>query len=88
MLRLRNFAGVAGGDGEEGISTIGDDEEAAAMACVARAIGLTADNMEVGAGSHTPLSGRVAHLGPRADQSLGCARDLLVRSSPVTKASP
>ena len=35
MMRLRAFAGVAG---EERISTIGDDEEAAAMACVARAI--------------------------------------------------
>ena len=32
MLRLRTFVGVAGGDGEEGTSTIGDDEEAAAMA--------------------------------------------------------
>ena len=87
-MRLRAFAGVAGGDGEEGISTIGDDEEAAAMACVARAIGLTADNLKVGVGSHTPLSGRVAHLGPRADQGLDRSRDLLVRSSPVTKASP
>ena len=85
MLRLRNFAGVAGGDGEESISTIGDDEEAAAMACVARAM---ADKLKMGVGSHTPLSGRVAHLGPRADQGLGRARDLLVRSRPVTKASP
>ena len=51
MLRLRIFIGVAGGGeegisttipscGEEGSSTIGDDEEAAAMACVARAIDL------------------------------------------------
>ena len=66
-MRLRAFAGVAGG---EGISTIGDDEEAAAMACVARAIVNTADNLYVGVGSHTPLSGRVARLGPRADQGL------------------
>ena len=88
MLRLRNFAGVAGGDGEEGISTIGDDEEAAAMACVARAISLTADNLKMGVGNHTLLFGRVAHLGPRADQRLDRARDLLVRSNPVTKASP
>ena len=69
-MRLRAFAGVAGGDGEEGISTIGDDEEAAAMACVARAIVITADNLYVGVGSHTPLSGRMARLGPRADQGL------------------
>ena len=69
-MRLRAFASVAGGDGEEGISTIGDDEEAAAMACVARAIVNTADNLKVGVGSHTPLSGRMAHLGPRADQGL------------------
>ena len=65
MLRLRTFGGVAGG-GEEGISTICTDEGAAAMACgIARNIGLTADNLKVGVGSHTPLSGRVAHLGPR-----------------------
>jgi len=39
MMRLRAFAGVAGGDGEEGISTIGaDEDDAADMACVARAI--------------------------------------------------
>ena len=70
MMRLRAFAGVAGGDGEEGISTIGDDEEAAAMACVARAIVNTADNLYVGVGSHTPLSGRMARLGPSADQGV------------------
>ena len=70
-MRLRAFAGVAGGDGEEGISTIGaDDEDAADMACVARAIVNTADNLYVGVGSHTPLSGRMARLGPRADRSL------------------
>ena len=73
MLRLRTFAGVAGGDGEEGISTIGDDEEAVAMACVARAIVNTADNLYVGVGSHTPLSGRMARLGPRANQGLDCS---------------
>ncbi len=39
IVRLRAFAGVAGGDGEEGISTIGaDEDDAADMACVARAI--------------------------------------------------
>ena len=39
IMRLRAFAGVAGGDGEEGISTIGaDEDDAADMACVARAI--------------------------------------------------
>ena len=70
IRRLRAFAGVTGGDGEEGISTIGDDEEAAAMACVARAIVITADNLYVRVGSHTPLSGRVARQGPRADQGL------------------
>ena len=39
IVRLRAFAGVAGGDGEDGISTIGaDEDDAADMACVARAI--------------------------------------------------
>ena len=70
-MRLRAFAGVAGGDGEEGISTIGaDEEDAAAMACVARALVITADNLNVSVGSQTPLSGRMARLGPRADQSV------------------
>ena len=74
-MRLRAFAGVAGGDGEDGISTIGaDEEDAADMACVARAIVNTADNLYVGVGSHTPLSGRVARLGPRADQGLDRSR--------------
>ncbi len=45
ITRFRAFAGVAGGDGEEGVSTIGDDEEVAAMACVVRAITITADNL-------------------------------------------
>ena len=65
ILRLRTFCGVAGG-GEEGNSTICSDEDESAMACeIARNIGLTADNLKMGAGSHTPLSGRVAHLGPQ-----------------------
>ena len=73
-MRLRAFAGVRGGDGEEGISTIGaDEEDAADMACVARAIVNTADNLNVGVGSHTPLSGRMARLGPRANQGLDCS---------------
>ena len=70
-MRLRALAGVAGGDGEEGISTIGaDEEDAADMACVARAIVITADNLYVRVGSHTPLSGRMARQGSRADQGL------------------
>ncbi len=55
-MRLRAFASVAGGDGEQGISTIGDDEEAVAMACVARDIVDTADNLKMGVGSQEPHS--------------------------------
>ena len=47
IFRLRTFVGVAGGDGDDGASTVGDDDEAA-MACDgARAVGLTADNLKV-----------------------------------------
>ena len=69
MCRRRTFAGVAGGDGDDGTSTTGDADDAAAMAhtqCL-----FTADNLNEGVGSHTPRGGRVARRGQKTGQGLG-----------------